>query len=583
MADRLVRVNMKSLKITEEPLPAKWTAFGGRALTSAIIGEEVPPTSSPLGPANKLVFAPGLLGGSAAPISGRISIGAKSPLTGTIKESNAGGQAGQIMARLGIRALVVEGLPEDTSKRYTLLLSTGGVKLVESPELKGLGNYDTVAKLTAKYGDKKMGYVTIGMAGEWGMTASSIACTDRELRPTRHAGRGGLGAVMGSKGLKAIVLDDNGTSMREPADKEAFREASRKFAKALKEHPVTGEGLPTYGTNILQNIINEAGGLPTRNFRTGQFAGAAKISGEAQHDMILARGGEGKIPHGCHAGCVIQCSRVYVDKDGHYMTKGPEYETIWAHGTNCLIDDLDEIAKMDYMDDDIGLDTIEMGATIGVAMEAGVIEFGDAKGAIGLLEEVKKGTPLGRILGSGAETTGRCFGIAHVPTVKGQAMPAYDPRAIQGIGVTYATSTMGADHTAGYAIATNILKVGGYVDPLKSEGQVELSRNLQIATAAVDSTGLCLFVAFAVLDKPEAFEAVYEMINAFYGLKLGADDVVGLGKAVLSMERKFNAAAGFTNAHDRLPDWMKTEALAPHNVVFTVSDEDLDTVFNFVS
>jgi len=580
MQDRLIRVNMSTLEIKEEPLPEKWAGFGGRALTSAIVAEEVPPLCTALGADNKLVFAPGLLGGSAAPISGRISVGAKSPLTGTIKESNAGGQAGQILARLGIRALVVEGKPADAGKLYTLELGVGGAKLVECPELKGLGNYDAVEKLIGKYGDKKIGYITIGMAGEWGLTAASIACTDRELRPTRHAGRGGLGAVMGSKGLKAIVCDDADTSMRQPVDKEAFKAASRKFAKALKEHPVTGEGLPTYGTNVLQNILNEAGGLPTRNFREGSFEGASKISGEAQHDTILERGG--KIAHGCHSGCVIKCSRIYHDKDGHYKTKGPEYETIWSHGTNCCIDDLDAIAEMDRLDDDIGLDTIEMGATIGVAMDAGLAEFGDADGAIKLLKEVEAGTALGRILGCGAKVTGQCFGSDHVPVVKGQAMPAYDPRSVQGIGVTYATSTMGADHTAGYAIATNILKVGGFVDPLKPDGQVELSRNLQIATAAVDSTGLCLFVAFAVLDKPEAFEAIYEMINAFYGLGLNGDDVAGLGKAVLTIERKWNQAAGFTNADDRLPDWMRTEKLSPHNVVFTVPDEELDQVFNFV-
>ena len=580
MADRLVRVNMNTLTITEEPLPAKWAGLGGRAMTSAIVAEEVPPLCTPLGPNNKLVFAPGLLGGSAAPISGRrLSVGAKSPLTGGIKESNAGGQAAQILGRLGIRALVVEGKPAG-DKSYTLELRAGGSTLVECPELKGLGNYAAVEKLVAKYGDKKVGYMTIGMAGEMGMTSASIACTDRELRPTRHAGRGGLGAVMGSKGLKAVYCDDSETNMRQPVDKDAFRAASKKFATALKDHPVTGEGLPTYGTNVLQNIMNEAGGLPTRNFRSGEFEGASKISGEAQHDVILERGG--KIAHGCHAGCVINCSRIYHDKDGKYLTKGPEYETIWAHGGNCGIDDLDAIAVMDRMDDDIGVDTIEMGATIGVAMEAGVCAFGDAQGAINLLKEVEKGTPLGRILGSGAAVTGQCFGSDHVPVVKNQAIPAYDPRAVQGIGVTYATSTQGADHTAGYAIATNILKVGGFVDPLKPEGQVELSRNLQIATAAIDSTGLCLFVAFAVLDKPEAFEAIYEMINAFYGLGLGADDVAALGKSVLSTERKWNQAAGFTNADDRLPDWMRTEKLAPHNVVFTVPDAELDQVFNFV-
>jgi aldehyde:ferredoxin oxidoreductase len=386
---------------------------------------------------------------------------------------------------------------------------------------------------------------------------------------------------MGSKGLKAIFLDDSEVSMREPEDAAAFKAAIKKFTKALGDHPVTGEGLPTYGTNVLQNIVNESGGLPTRNFREGNFPGASKISGETQHDVILERGG--KIEHGCLAGCVIKCSRIWHDKGGKYVTKGPEYETIWSHGANCCIDDLDVIAELDRLDDDIGLDTIEMGATIGVAMDAGLAEFGDGPAAIKLLEEVKKGTPLGRILGCGAQVTGQCFGVDHVPVVKGQAMPAYEPRAIQGIGVTYATSTMGADHTSGYAIATNILKVGGFVDPLQPEGQVELSRNLQIATAAVDSTGLCLFVAFAVLDKPEAFEAVYEMINAFYGLDLGADDVTALGQSVLSTERKYNQAAGFTKADDRLPRWMRTEPLPPHNTVFTVPEEELDEVFNFVS
>ncbi len=576
----IVRVNMKTLEITHEDVPEKWGAFGGRAMTSAVLLDEVDPLCIPLGKNNKLIFAPGLLSGSSAPISGRLSVGAKSPLTLGIKESNAGGQAAQILGRLGIRAIIVEDKPEDPGKFYTLEVRAGSITVVECPELKGLGNYDTVDKLMAKYSDKKAGYITIGQAGEMKLLAASIACTDRELRPTRHAGRGGLGAVMGSKGLKAIFLDDSEVSMRQPVDKEAFRAASKKFAKALKEHPVTGEGLPTYGTNVLMNIVNEAGGLPAKNFRTGSTDCAAKVSGEVQHDMILERGG--KVAHGCHSGCVIQCSRIWNDKDGNYLTKGPEYETIWAHGPNCEIDDLDAIAIMDRMDDDIGLDTIEMGATMGVAMEAGILEWGDADGVIKLLEEVGQGTPLGRILGSGAKVTGECYGVDHIPVVKGQAMPAYEPRSIMGIGVTYATSPQGADHTAGYAIATNILKVGGFVDPLKPEGQVELSRNLQIATAAIDATGLCLFVAFAVLDKPEAFEAIYEMLNGFYGLNLGPDDVTELGKTILRAEVKFNRAAGFNEADDRLPEWCMTEPLAPHNTVFSVTDDELDSVLDFV-
>jgi aldehyde:ferredoxin oxidoreductase len=219
-----------------------------------------------------------------------------------------------------------------------------------------------------------------------------------------------------------------------------------------------------------------------------------------------------------------------------------------------------------------------MGAAIGVAMEAGVISFGDAEGAINLVREVGQGTPLGRILGSGAETTARCYGLERAPVVKGQAMPAYDPRGIKGIGVTYATSPMGADHTAGYAVATNILKVGGYVDPLSAEGQAELSRTLQTATAAVDATGMCLFVAFALLDQEDTFQALIDLVNATHGLQLTADDVNALGTSILRNERDFNERAGFTSAHDRLPRYFLRESLAPQNVVFDVSEKELDTV-----
>jgi aldehyde:ferredoxin oxidoreductase len=349
--------------------------------------------------------------------------------------------------------------------------------------------------------------------------------------------------------------------------------------EGLKTHAVTGEALPAYGTNVLANIINEAGAYPTNNFSIGQFEGVSKISGETQAELELKRGG--LATHGCHRGCTIRCSGIFNDEKGEYLTKQPEYETVWSHGANCGIDDLDVIARLDRMDDDIGLDTIEMGATIAVAMEAGLAEFGDGQGAINLLEEVGKGSPLGRILGGGAAITARAFGIERAPVVKGQAMPAYDPRAVNGIGVTYATTTQGADHTAGYAIATNIMQVGGYVDPLKPEGQIELSRNLQIATAAIDATGMCLFIAFAIMDQPETFQALIDLINAFYGLSLTADDVTELGKNILSMERDFNKRAGFTKEHDRLPRYFYTEKLAPHNATFLVKDKDMDQVFNW--
>ncbi len=563
-------------KAVETPTGA-YNGLGGRALTSAIVAKEVPPLCHPLGAENKLVIASGLLGGTTAAMSGRISVGCKSPLTGGIKEANSGGQAGQVLARLGYAAIVLEGKPAEGSL-YKILLNKDGVHIASCNEFAGLGNYDLIDRIKEEYGDK-VACMSIGQAGEMKMCAASIACTDMDFRPNRHAGRGGVGAVMGTKGVKVIILDDTGMKMRSPKNPEAFKEATKLWVEGLKKHPVTGEGLPAYGTNVLTNIVNEAGGYPTYNFTLGRFKGCEKISGETMAETETARGGQAT--HGCHRGCVIRCSGIYVDKDGNYVTKQPEYETVWAHGGNCGIDDMDAIAMLDRLDDDFGLDTIEMGATIGVAMEAGLAKFGDAEAAIELVKEVGKGTPLGRILGNGAAVTGKVFGVERVPVVKGQALPAYDPRAVQGIGVTYATSTMGADHTAGYAVATNLLSVGGKVDPLKPQGQVELSRNLQIATAAIDSTGMCLFIAFAVMDQPETFQALIDIINAFYGLSLTADDVTELGKSVLKNEREFNAAAGLTAKHDRLPDFFKREALSPHEVTFQVTDEELDKVFNW--
>jgi aldehyde:ferredoxin oxidoreductase len=574
----IYRVNMTDLSVRVEESGEAYRDLGGRGLTSAIVAAEVPPTCHPLSAENKLILAPGILSGTGAPCTGRLSAGAKSPLTGTIKESNSGGMGAIALATAGVKALVLDGKPAD-GKYYRLIVSANGVKIEPADGLVGLGNYETVGRLFKEFGDK-VTCLSVGPAGEMGASAATIAVTDVEGRPTRHCGRGGLGAVMASKGVKAIVVDPTGGQRPKAADAETFKRGSSRFNESLKKHPLTGEGLPKYGTNALANVLNAAGAYPTRNFSTGQFEGTAAISGERQHDVIVERGGQ--IAHACHRGCTIRCSRIYVDKNGQYVTKGPEYETVWAHGADCGIDDLDAIAHMDRMDDDLGIDTIETGATIAVAMEAGIIPFGDAAGAIRLLEEVGKKTPLGRLIASGAAVLGKTYGVVHVPTVKGQSMPAYDPRAAMGIGVTYATSTMGADHTAGYSIAANILAVGGKTDPLKPDGQIELSRNLQIATAAIDAAGLCLFVAFAVLDDPAAMQGICEMLSGLYGRPYSADDFLALGKRVLSQERAFNAAAGFTAADDRLPNYFKTEKLAPHDTTFAVPDEELDKVFDFV-
>ncbi len=575
--DKIFRVNMSDLSASVEDVPVEWAGLGGRGLTSTVVAKEVPPTCHPLGPNNKLVFAPGLLSGTAAANSGRLSAGAKSPLTGTIKESNAGGTAAQIFAKLGIKALIIEGMPSDDSW-YGLHVTRDGVSIQKESELIGKGNFEVIETIEQRLG-KKTGVLTIGQAGEMRMAMANISVKDPDSKIRSH-GRGGLGAVMGSKRIKFISIDQTGAEALRLAEPEKFKTAARTFAKALLDHPVSGEGLPTYGTNVLVNVINESGGFPTENFKYGQFEGHEKICGEIMQETIEKRGG--KFKHGCHAGCIIQCSQVYPDQEGNYITSGFEYETIWGFGGDCRIDDLDAIARFDNIMDDIGIDSIETAVAVAVAMEAGVVPFGDAQGVKRLLEEdVAKGTPLGRILGNGTASVGNAFGLTRVPVVKGQAIPAYDPRSIKGIGITYATSTMGADHTAGYCIATNILGVGGSVDPLKKEGQVELSRNLQIATAAVDSTGMCIFVAFPALDIPECLPALIDMINARFGIALSGDDVTELGKTILKIERQFNIEAGFNRADDRLPEFFKIEALPPHNAVWDFSDAEIDEFWNF--
>ncbi len=570
MRRNIIRIDISSSTIKVEENSGAYNNLGGRSLTSAIVKQEVPPLCHPLGAGNKLIIAPGLLSGTNCINSGRLSIGAKSPLTGTIKESNVGGTAAQRLGKLNIAGIILENKPAGDKLQY-ILVNKEGAQLLPADDLKGLKNYEVVSRLREKHGEK-VSVISIGPAGENCFSSASIAVADKEGRASRHAGRGGMGAVMGSKGTKAIVIDGTDAPGVEYHDSEAFKKAAKVFRGAIMESdstkPNTGE-LAMYSMNAIMAPVNELGAFPTRNFSQGQFEGVEKIDGEALHNTIKERGGIYN-----HAGCsqcIIQCSNVYVDKEKNYITSALEYETIWALGANCGIDNLDAIAQMDRLCDEYGIDTMETGSAIAVAMEAGVKSFGDYDGAIELIHEIGQGTPMGRILGSGAATTGRAFGVERVPQAKGQSFPAYDPRGIKGLGVTYATSPMGADHTAGFVAMLD-------EDDRNPEGKAQASLDMQIYMAFVDATGICMAAMDAVTEENGGIDAMSQMVNALFGWNITIEDY---GKAIIKTERSFNKAAGFTSLHDRLPEFLSKEPLPPHNTVFDVPYNGIDEKFNF--
>lgn len=566
---KLVRVDMTQLKTQFEPVPAIYERLGGRALTSKMILEEVLPTCDALGPHNKLIFAPGLLAGVNVTTAGRLSVGAKSPLTGGIKEANAGGTGGDTLAKLGIKAIVVEG----QAKRgawYLLHITGDTAEILPADDLCGLGTYATADKLQERFGADST-VISIGQAGENWMTGASIASTGERDQRSNHAARGGLGAVMGSKGLKAIVIDRARASVP-LADAELFRAASKRFATELINDPKTGQkgSQHLYGTASIVAAVNEIGSLPTHNFSSGSFEASANLRGEKLRELILAR--EGKIGTHCMPGCVIACRNQYVDEQGQPIVGTLQYETIALLGSNLGLGNLDDIARLNYLCNDFGLDTIETGAAIGVAIEAGLAKFGDPASIFALLNQVGEGTVAGRMIGNGAVVTGRILGIRRVPAVLGQAMPGYDPRSLKGNGVTYATSPQGADHTAGNAFGAR-----KEVNPLAVQGQKELSLKLQITAAMLDSTGLCLFARPPILADPQL---LVDLINGIYGWGWTKEDADRAHREVLRTELEFNRRAGFTSADYRIPEYMREEPLPPHNAVFDVPDAELDVVFS---
>lgn len=558
----ILRVDMGSLETRLEDLPEEWKILGGRGLSAKILSNEVPPDTDPLGPDAKLVIAVGPVAGSLAPSCGRISVGGKSPLTQGIKEANAGGPVGQDLDKLGIRAIVVEGAPKD-DKLHLLSLSKDGAVLEDADAYKGMKNYDLADAMRKKYNDK-ISMISIGLIGERKGRAAAVTFTDKDGDCSRHAGRGGLGAVMGSKGLKAIVIDDAGAPAIEYADRDAFRAVLKDWPEVIKADQML-QGMSKHGTPGVIVPLRSMGSMPSKNYSSEATEGFEAVAGQALEDINKERGGR---MDGCMPGCLVKCSVVYMDKDGNHLTSSYEYETIALMGTNLGITDPDVIAKFDRIADDVGIDSIELGSAMGVAASAGKMEMGNVDSAMALLDEVEKGTDFGKTLADGVVATAKSLGVTRIPAFKGQAMPAHDARVTKATGVTFHTSPMGADHTAGL----------DYSDPMSNQGQVAKSLKSQIFNAMIDSLGYCNLAA--PMDHKVVVEFLKGLINARFGLSLENDDLIKIGREALKDELKYNDAAGFLAANEPDPEFMRTEALAPTGSVFDVPQEEIDGIWD---
>ncbi|MFH2132764.1 MAG: aldehyde ferredoxin oxidoreductase N-terminal domain-containing protein [bacterium] len=558
---KILRVNMSDLTISFESVLDRDLIIGGRALTARILNKEVPPKTDPLGPDAKLIIACGALAGTKAPSAGRFSIGAKSPLTMGIKEANSGGPAGQKLDLLGFRAVIIEGQSKN-GKLYLLKISSDGVELKDAEAYRGMKNYTLASKLYQQF-DAKAAIISIGIAGEKGWKASAITMTDNDGHSSRHAARGGLGAVMGSRGLKCIVIDDSGTQKVEIAHKPAFQASVKNWAKITKEDKNL-QGTMKQGTTAVIGTLRWLGAMPALNYSNEKLEGIETITGDAIEKLNQSRGGK---MAGCMPGCIVRCSIVFNDEKGKHVTSSYEYETIALMGTNLGLVDPDVVAKLDFLADDIGIDTIEVGAAMGVAASAGKMKMGDAASALALLDEIEKGTELGVMLANGVEETCRKLGIDRIPAFKGQAIPAHDPRITKPTGVSYHTSPMGADHTAGIS----------YDDFSSKEGQIERSLASQVFNATRDSMGYCMLATPA--DNKLLLTFLKELINARYDLNVSEKDIIEVGKEALKNELAFNQGSEFFSAHEPYPAFIRTEPMGPKNAVFDVDQAEIETLW----
>jgi aldehyde:ferredoxin oxidoreductase len=558
---KILRVDIEKEKVTFENLREEWRSIGGSALIAKIMNQEVPPTTDPLGPKNLFIVAVGPLAGTGAPQLGRISVGAKSPLTRGIKEANSGGPAAQILDRLGIRAIIVQGAPHDR-RLYCLFVSKEKTTLLPADEYHRMKNYELVNKLRKRYGEK-IAVLSTGIAGELKYKGASVSFTDIFGDPSRNAARGGLGAVMGSKGLKAILMDPTQTGQVDLAHPEEFREIVKSWVTTLK-HDISCNLFSRFGTPFAISNSASHGTLPSNNYRSGRPTNFMAVSGNSIQKILFERGGK---MHGCMPGCVVQCSIIYPDQDGKRLCAAYEYETIAMLGTNLGITDLDAIARLKFMCDDLGVDAIETGSSLGLAAEAGKMSFGNWESAARLLEEIEKETPLGLALGNGVVATAQYLNVSRIPAYKGQAIPAHDPRSVKGTGVTYFTSPMGADHTAGLT----------YRSPRSRDKQAENSLKSQIQAATCDAFGYCLNSVPG--GRASIYQFFADLMNARYGLRLTPKDIMEIGKQTLRDQLAFNEKAEFSKMNSKTAAFVREEATPPTGQVFDVDDAEMENVW----
>ena len=544
-----LHIELGSRKVRTESLSGEALVRAGRHRIATTLLDEGAASVDPLAPEAPLMFSAGPLAGTNFSNANRLSVGCRSPLTGGIKEANGGGTFAFALGQLELAGLTLRGAADAWTVIH--LKKGGGIEWHDASEYLGLGNFEAARRLHERFG-KKVSLALCGPVGERLGLLSGIAFSDTDLRPSRLAARGGVGAVMGSKRVKAIVADLD--RMPPLADRKGVMGAVKRYRKLLDAEPAI-QAFQSTGTAMVADYTNQVGGIPVRNFSAGRAVETSdepfKLGGDFLREQNLERGGIQT--HACMPGCIIQCSNVYADADGQEVVSPIEYETIGLLGTNCGITDPDELARLNFEANDLGVDTIELGATLAVLMEAGRGAWGDAAWMHSIIDELRAGTGDGPLLASGTARAGEALGVARVPVIKGQAISAYDPRVIEVTGLTMMLTAQGADHTAGNLPSYD--SVGKGVEEL-----VDASMEIQALCAAADSLGLCVFGRSVTNVQ---LEFVAETFNAAHGTALDAGFFARLGRETLVAEAEFNRRAGFTEADDELPAFFREEPLPP--------------------